>query len=200
MECAFVTAKTRVAPLKYTSIPRLELQAAVIGTRLAKYVGKTHRIPIRKRFFWTDSRDVLCWLRSDHRKCTKFVGARVGEILENTEQSEWFWIPTKENVADEGTKWQKIPDLSPSSRWFKGPNFLRLQYSEWPVQPARIESSTVEMNAIVNVHAVYEPILNVAKYSCWRKLLRIMSIVLPRTSEPNCRIVDQSSVSSTSQN
>ncbi|XP_062716497.1 uncharacterized protein LOC109432742 [Aedes albopictus] len=103
VECAFVTAKTRVAPLKYTSIPRLELQAAVIGARLAKHVGDTHRIPIKKRFFWTDSMDVLCWLRSDHRKYSKFVGARVGEILENTEQSEWFWIPTKENVADEGT-------------------------------------------------------------------------------------------------
>ncbi|XP_058824885.1 uncharacterized protein LOC131685289 isoform X2 [Topomyia yanbarensis] len=51
IECAFVTAKTRVAPLKYVSIPRLELQAAVIGTRLAKAIGETHRIAVQKRFF-----------------------------------------------------------------------------------------------------------------------------------------------------
>ncbi|KXJ79503.1 hypothetical protein RP20_CCG000608 [Aedes albopictus] len=178
VECAFVTAKTRVAPLKYVSIPRLELQAAVIGTRLAKDVGETHRIPINKRFFWTDSRDVLCWLRSDHRKYSKFVAARTGEILENSELSEWFWIPTKQNVADEGTKWQKTPDLSPSCRWFRGPDFLWQQYCEWPAQPTSNETTTTEMNAFVNTHAVYEPIVNFAKYSDWRKLLRIATYVL----------------------
>ncbi|XP_058840177.1 uncharacterized protein LOC131695699 [Topomyia yanbarensis] len=51
IECAFVAAKTRVAPLKYVSIPRLELQAAVIGMRLAKATEETHRIPVQKRFF-----------------------------------------------------------------------------------------------------------------------------------------------------
>ncbi|XP_058443868.1 uncharacterized protein LOC131425755 [Malaya genurostris] len=178
IECAFVTAKTRVAPLKYVSIPRLELQAAVIGTRLANSVCETHKVPVRKRFLWTDSRDVLCWLRSDHRKYSKFVGARVGEILESTEQSEWLWVPTKENVADEGTKWQKIPDLSPSSRWFKGPAFLWQQQRDWPVQPANHGVATNEIIASVNVHATCEPVISFVRYSNWRKLLRVTAYVL----------------------
>ncbi|XP_065094629.1 uncharacterized protein LOC135715158 [Ochlerotatus camptorhynchus] len=178
VECAFVEAKTRVAPLKYVSIPRLELQAAVIGTRLAKSIGETHRIGIRKRFFWTDSRDVLCWLRSDHRRYSKFVGARVGEILESTEQAEWLWVPTKQNVADDGTKWQRTPDLSPSSHWFKGPAFLWEQRSAWPVQPANHGETTSEMKVSVNVHVAGEPVLNFAKYSNWRKLLRVSAYVL----------------------
>ncbi|XP_062703951.1 uncharacterized protein LOC134286356 [Aedes albopictus] len=174
VECAFVTAKTRVAPLNYVSIPRLELQAAVIGARLAKMIGETHRNHIRERFFWSDSKDVLCWLRSDHRRFDRFVGARVGEILGNTEASEWLWIPTKLNVADEGTKWQKLPDLSPSSRWFMGPDFMWQQQNTWPAQPKYHEGAV----ASVNAHAVYETVLNFAKYSNWRKLVRTTAYIL----------------------
>ncbi|XP_062713237.1 uncharacterized protein LOC134290188 [Aedes albopictus] len=182
VECAFVTAKTRVAPLKYISIPRLELQAAVVGTRLAKCIGETHRITVQKRFFWTDSMDVLCWLRTDHRRYSKFVGARVGEILEDTAISEWLWVPTKLNVADEGTKWQKFPDLSSSSRWFRGPDFMWQQMSAWPAQPAYHGETITERNASINVHNTREPIFNFANYSNWRKLLRITAYVLRFTT------------------
>ncbi|XP_055527354.1 uncharacterized protein LOC129719975 [Wyeomyia smithii] len=175
IECAFVAAKTRVAPLKYVSIPRLELEAAKIGMRLAHSIGETHRIAPRRRFFWSDSRDVLCWLRSDHRRYSKFVAARVGEILENTDISEWFWISTKLNVADEGTKWQKIPDLSPSSRWFRGPDFLWQRQSAWPDQPESHGSTDNEMNLVINIHAHRVPVINFSKYSTWEKLVRIVA-------------------------
>ncbi|XP_058837769.1 uncharacterized protein LOC131693709 [Topomyia yanbarensis] len=157
-----------VAYFRYVrSIPRLELQAAVIGMRLAKAIGETHRIPVQKRIFWIDSRDILCWLRSDHRKHSKFVCARVGEILENTDLSKWFWIPTKLNVADDGTKWQRIPDLSPSRRWFRGSMFLWQPRRAWPTQPAN-----------VNVHEVRVPIIVFTNYSNWRKLVRVVAYML----------------------
>ncbi|XP_055623093.1 uncharacterized protein LOC129766546 [Toxorhynchites rutilus septentrionalis] len=60
VEC--VGAKSRVAPLKFTSIPRLELQAAVVVSRLASNIQQGHTYNINKRYFWTDARDVLCWL------------------------------------------------------------------------------------------------------------------------------------------
>lgn len=60
VECVLVTGKTRVAPLKYLSIPRLELQAAVLGCRLAESVSNNLSIKISRRLFWTDNRDVLC--------------------------------------------------------------------------------------------------------------------------------------------
>lgn len=143
-------------------------------------------------FFWTDSRDVLCWIQSDHRRYSKFVGARVGEILENTELSEWFWIPTKLNVADEGTKWQRIPDLSSSSRWFKGPDFMWQQQSAWPNQPTSYGTTTTERNVSVNNHAERTLVLNFTKYSNWRKLLRVTAYVLRFTRNIKARLQNQS--------
>ncbi|XP_052900305.1 uncharacterized protein LOC128306748 [Anopheles moucheti] len=98
--------------------------AAVIGVRLAATIVNSHRLNISRTVFWTDSRNVLSWLRSDHHRYNQFVAFRVGELLETTEVEQWRTIPTKLNVPDDGTKWTKTPDLSPTSRWFNGPSFL----------------------------------------------------------------------------
>ncbi|XP_061500129.1 uncharacterized protein LOC133391284 [Anopheles gambiae] len=84
IECTLVGSKTRVAPLKFLSIPTLELQAAVIGARLAKTISQNHRLSIGRTIFWTDSKNVLSWLNSDHRRDNQFVAFRVGEQLEGT--------------------------------------------------------------------------------------------------------------------
>ncbi|CAG7818892.1 unnamed protein product, partial [Allacma fusca] len=96
---AFILAKTKVAPLKPLSIPRLELQAAVMGTRLARTIKKELNVRAHSTHFWSDSRIVLCWIRSDARKFKQFVSNRVGEILEESEVEQWKWVPTAENDA-----------------------------------------------------------------------------------------------------
>ncbi|XP_061515249.1 uncharacterized protein LOC133393612 isoform X1 [Anopheles gambiae] len=101
IECSLIGSKTRVSPLKFLSIPRLELQATVIGVRLATSIVKYHRMKITRRIFWTDSRNVMSWLKSDHRRYGPFVAFRVSELLESTVVKEWRWLPTKANVADE---------------------------------------------------------------------------------------------------
>ena len=104
IECAMIGSKTNVAPLKFLSISRLELQAAVVGVRLVGSIASSHRMKISRRVFWTDSRDVVCWIRSDHRRYSQFVAFRVSELVESTSAEEWKWVPTRANVADEGTK------------------------------------------------------------------------------------------------
>ncbi|XP_055527168.1 uncharacterized protein LOC129719785 [Wyeomyia smithii] len=62
----------------------------------------------------------------------QFVSCRVGEILEHTSASDWRWVPSQLNPADEATKWGSGPYFDRESKWFKGPNFLLEQETEWP--------------------------------------------------------------------
>ncbi|XP_065077337.1 uncharacterized protein LOC135700687 [Ochlerotatus camptorhynchus] len=154
IECALAGAKTRVAPLKFLSIPRSELQAALLGVRLADTILASLSIKIYKRYFWTDSKDVLCWLASDHRRYSQFVAFRVSEILESTDVNEWRWVPTKQNVADEGTKRTRVPDFSSDSRWFRGPDFLKEDEHGWPVTPSFKKSTDEEIRTHLLIHAM----------------------------------------------
>ena len=67
VKCAFVTAKTRVAPKKPLSIPRLELQAAVLSARLSTVVIKEHDYRIDSTYLWTDSSTVFQWIRGESK-------------------------------------------------------------------------------------------------------------------------------------
>ncbi|XP_055632412.1 uncharacterized protein LOC129772908 [Toxorhynchites rutilus septentrionalis] len=189
VECVLVAAKTRVAPLKYTSIPRLELQAAVLGTKLAATVMKNLTFELLKRTFWTDSRNVLCWLRADGKRYSSFVGSRISAILETTEQREWRWVPTQLNVADDGTRWRSRPNLSSNSRWYKGPEFLIQDEGTWPILAQEPISTEEEMRHRVFFHCkASEPVIDVSKFSSWRRMLAVTGYVHRFCSNLQCRI------------
>lgn len=126
---SIVMAKSKVSPLRAVSIPRLELMAAVLGARLANTICQSSSIKIDQRFFWTDSKDVLFWINSPHRRYRQFVALRVNELLDKTKESEWRFVPTQDNAADDATKIK--PSTSP--RWLSGPPFLYQDSETWPV-------------------------------------------------------------------
>ena len=82
MYTSLVMAKTKVAPIKRMTIPRLELCGALVMARLLKHISVTLGIPSGNVFAWTDSRVVLCWLSGDPRRFNVFLGNRVSEILD----------------------------------------------------------------------------------------------------------------------
>lgn len=189
VECAIVGAKSRVAPLKFVSIPRLELQGAVIGVRLARTISKALSFKIDEFFYWTDARDVLCWLRSDHRRYSPYVAWRVSEILEVTDVESWRWVASKNNVADEATKWKRQIDLSCNSRWSKGPEFLRLTREHWPTEPFSTNSTKEELRASLLYHYVApEPLLQVERFSTWKHMLRVTAMVIRFVSNIRSKI------------
>ena len=81
---SFVMGKTRVAPIKTTRIPKLELQAALHASRIKVSIIEGHDFTINQVFMWTDSSTVIEWLNAFEKKQHIFVANRIGEILENT--------------------------------------------------------------------------------------------------------------------
>ena len=102
-QLAFVLGKARVAPMKALTIPKLELQAALLAARLKDEIQQALTVPVARTFMWTDSTTVLQWLHSIDKKPV-FVANRVAEILELTTVDEWNHVPTADNPADEGTR------------------------------------------------------------------------------------------------
>ncbi|XP_055614852.1 uncharacterized protein LOC129761164 [Toxorhynchites rutilus septentrionalis] len=180
VRCVLVSAKTKVAPLKPISIPRLELMAAVLGVKLAKSVEEYHTLAITRRVFWSDSSTALSWIRSDQRKYRQFVAFRVTEILENSQVDEWRWIPSRWNVADEATKWGKGPSINNSSRWFQAPAFLYHHPDLWPHQDLRVTETPEELRPIHIHHqiTIVEQLIVFGKFSKWEHLVRAVAYVL----------------------
>lgn len=178
-ECRLVTSKSRVAPIRSCSIPRLELQSAVLGSRLANRVMKDHRFNVIRKIFWSDSRTVLAWIRSDHRKYHQYVACRVGEIIELTDIRDWRWVPTNQNISDRATR-KVVPEIASDDCWFKGPDFLYQCEDQWPVEKEINEKEVIEelrpryAHAINFHHVKYE----VDRFSNWSRLLRSQAFLL----------------------
>ena len=90
-------AKTKIGPKKVLSIPKMELQGALMGARLAEYVKSAVTRPITQRKFWTDSSCVRGWIRSTAAYYKVFVSHRLGEIQTLTNANEWRFVPGRSN-------------------------------------------------------------------------------------------------------
>ena len=169
--------KSKVTPVKQLTIPKLELQAAVMGSRLAHTIIEMHTLKISRKILWTDSQTVIKWIRSEARKYPPFVINRISEILDSTVVEEWRWVPTKQNVADDATRDTEHIDITSSSRWFSGPEFLALDDDDWPKEKLYTEP---EISFIMMER---EKLIDFSRFSSWTKLIRTMARV--------CRFADK---------
>ncbi|CAG4935479.1 unnamed protein product [Colias eurytheme] len=180
VDISLVAAKAKVCPLKLTSIPRLELQAAVMGSRLSHSIIEEHDIKPESTTYWTDSKTVLTWLKTGARSYRPFVAHRIAAIEENSTLSDWRWVPTKLNVADDATRDVPI-DFNKQHRWFTGPSFLRDDPSTWPTERPTIETPTGEERVhlvISNVATYNEAVPDPKRFSKWKRLLRSTARIL----------------------
>jgi hypothetical protein len=125
-----VTARTKVAPLKQQTIPRLELLGAVLSFRFALRVKEATREEISAVTWWTDSSTVLHWLKDETAFYHSYIASRKELILSGSTADQWRHVPGRLNPADDGTKGAK--KLDGAHRWFKGPSFLREDSRLWP--------------------------------------------------------------------
>ncbi|XP_047520275.1 uncharacterized protein LOC125059771 [Pieris napi] len=174
-----LTAKSRVAPIKPTTIPRLELCGAQVAAKLYKKVCSSLRIKVTNTFFWTDSSIVLGWLKMLPSKLNTFVRNRVGDILEITGDCEWRHVPTAQNPADYVSRGVKVDDIESLNIWWSGPNFLQKSYTDWPSILVQCEPLP-EMRNEVCLLNIAHPIefIQFERFSNFNRLRRAIAYLL----------------------
>ena len=68
IHCTLVMGKSRVAPLKPVTVPRLELTAAVCSVRISQQLRRELSYHIDQEYFWTDSKVVLGYISNESRR------------------------------------------------------------------------------------------------------------------------------------
>ncbi len=116
-----VIAKTRVAPIKRLTIPRLELCGVHVLTKLLDHLKSLFQIPLCDIYAWSDSTVVLNWLEGNPRRFKTYVGNRVSDIVACIPQSRWGHVKGLENPADCGSRGLFPSELLEHDLWWSGP-------------------------------------------------------------------------------
>ncbi|WP_253302436.1 DUF1759 domain-containing protein [Wolbachia endosymbiont of Psylliodes chrysocephala] len=188
VEISFLSSKSKVCPLKEITIPRLELQASLLASKLVKRIKESLELRIDEEIYWTDSRIVLSWIQSDKNRLKQYVRNRVQKILESSNKTCWRWLPTKLNPADHATR-DENPKHS-EAKWLTGPAFLHQPFSQWPegTLDANFDKSemTKEMKmdkkefvgAVTTIMKTLIPLPDCQRFSSWTKLVRTTAWVI----------------------
>ncbi|CAL8087563.1 unnamed protein product [Orchesella dallaii] len=180
-------AKSRLSPPKRNkmktmeattnpTIPRLELMACVVGTRLATTVRKALKWENVPYHFWTDSTTALAWIRR-HDHWGAFVGNRVAEILKTTEYNQWRHVPGDLNPADLPSRGCSPEELL-KSRWWEGPTWLKDDRSTWPHSEEPINEEAVSIEKRKTAVLVAATVKCAPRFSSYRKNVAVWGWIL----------------------
>lgn len=135
VHCSFVMGKSRLAPLKSLTIPRLELMAAVLAVKLDKLIKSELDMCVDKTVFWTDSMIVLQYILSESRRFQTFVANRLAMIHEGSNPTQWNHVKSEANPADCASRGLKPIETKKLKKWLNGPEFLWQEERFWLPQP-----------------------------------------------------------------
>ncbi|XP_075163097.1 uncharacterized protein LOC142235722 [Haematobia irritans] len=172
-----VASKTRVAPIKTLSIPRLELCGATLLAEMIDSIIPQLNITNYSTFCWTDSTIVLSWLAKAPCSWTTFVANRVSKIVEVIDPSHWSHVSSESNPADLASRGIYPQEIIDNQLWWQGPDWLRKSEYNWPKWANRdresldIEKRTLRVN--FNYFQSFEDVLD--HFSSLPKAIRVIS-------------------------
>ena len=174
--------KTRNAPIREWTIPRLELQAAVLAPRLSNIILKELDLHLDETFFWSDAKTSLQYIKNESRRLQTFVANRVAEIHETSFPEQRHHIPGAINPADDGSRGVNAQYFRPDYRWWSGPKFFWEPDHTCPNVPVKdLQDDDKEVRkspTVLFISNVSKIDFLLQRYSSWSRLLRVRSWVL----------------------
>ncbi|MCP3850322.1 MAG: hypothetical protein GY694_08820 [Gammaproteobacteria bacterium] len=175
-----LTSKTKVAPAKQESIPRLELCSALLGSRLMSKVMSAISVEKGEQdlcflpsYFFMDSRVALGTLNKGNLS-DDFTGNCVAEVRSKTENTVFAWVKSEENIADLGTRGTKPGMIREETDWQRGPAWLRDPVETWPVEICHFD----ELPS-VSLHVETDaPVIDASKFSSLDRLHKVTALCL----------------------
>ncbi|XP_063762763.1 uncharacterized protein LOC134880024 [Eleginops maclovinus] len=123
VEVGFMFGKAKLAPRPETTIPRLELCAAVLAVEIADVIVDEMDTIFDAVTFYSDSKVVLGYIHNESRRFYVYVSNRVQRIRRSTSPKQWKHVPSSQNPADHGSRSVPAGSLTHTS-WLCGPPFL----------------------------------------------------------------------------
>ncbi|XP_068756583.1 uncharacterized protein [Montipora capricornis] len=177
-----VISKSRVAPIKKVSLPRLELLAAVVNARLLKFVVGALPMKVARVVCWSDSMVALHWIKGQSYSWKPFVANRVAEVQSTWDPECWRYCGSKENPADLLTRGLSCNDMISSTLWWNGPQWMSSPCEPLPAQPeneaAPAEACEEKRTTHLYTAVVAKPLIDMSRYGTWLKLIRVTAYVL----------------------
>ncbi|XP_050066237.1 uncharacterized protein LOC126555351 [Aphis gossypii] len=137
-KCIFLLgAKTKLAPVKTLTVPRLELSATVL---LARWLGRLRHIlapqlNIIETHAWSDSTIALSWLTVPHDSFKTYVSNRVYQVHNILPKCQWHYIESSNNPADCASRGVMPSELAHFSLYWQGPPVIYSDTSLWEPSP-----------------------------------------------------------------
>ena len=194
------------APIKPITIPRMELSAAVVSTKLDGMTRNELSLPVDQSFFWTDSTCVIRYIENTNKRFQTFVANRIATIHDASSPTQWNYVDTHSNPADDASRGVPADSLQ---RWIKGPDFLTKPSDDWPKRPEELSLTTqdndpeVKKSALVYItdasnnsdkHLVVEVL---ERFSSWCRAKRVFAWMLRYKRNLRSRKQDRSDLQTT---
>lgn len=103
--------KARVTPLKAVTIPLLELMLKVDAM-----LKEELNIQLIDSVFWSDSTAILKYVNNEDKHFHASVANRIATIREAVEPSQWRYVGSKDNPADDPSRGMKVGNFLQNSR------------------------------------------------------------------------------------